>query len=99
MSNALAKISALLLAASLALHAQPAVSDEKFGGKYEKLRPEQSRLVEAWLKEYEKVFGKKQKATEAYDQLPLSVRTTFEAITHALSMSKLVFSLQVKPAQ
>ena len=79
---------AIVLAASSALYSQTS-STERIGGKYEKLRTEQRRLVVAWLNEYEKVFGKKREPAEAYDKLPLSVRTTFEAITHALAMSKL----------
>jgi hypothetical protein len=58
------------------------------GDRYENLRPEQQKLIQAWLAEYEKITGEKRDIA-AYDSLPLSARTTFDAVTHALLSTKL----------
>jgi hypothetical protein len=61
----------------------------QFGGTYANLKPEQRRLVDEWFRQYNEVTKENLKASEDYDQLSLSVRTTFEAVTHALMTSKL----------
>ncbi len=51
--------------------------------------PQQQELVQKWHDEYEKVTGNKVDAKVSYNNLNLSVRTTFEAVTHALLHTKL----------
>ncbi len=63
-----------------------------FGGTYVKLRPQQQTLVRNWIVEYNKITGKKLEAEKAYNELPFSRRTTFEAVTHALLTTKLTDS-------
>jgi len=60
-----------------------------FGGSYERLAPQQQELVQRWFVEYEKVTGNRADPQTSYDTLRPSVRTTFEAVTHALMKSKL----------
>jgi hypothetical protein len=59
------------------------------GGKYSALLPEQKALIERWVNEVHKITGVRPDPESSYDQLPLSSRTTFEAVTHALVNSKL----------
>jgi hypothetical protein len=61
----------------------------EFGGNFRSLRPAQKRLVEAWFAEYKKITGKDLEAEAGYNTLPLSSRTTFDAVTHALENTKL----------
>jgi hypothetical protein len=63
--------------------------DLQFGGTYANLKPEQRRLVDEWFRQFNEVTKENLKAAEDYDGLSLSVRTTFEAVTHALMTSKL----------
>ena len=60
-----------------------------FGGKYGTLLPEQKTLVERWTREVEKITGVKPDPEQSYNQLPLSSRTTFQAVTHALVQTRL----------
>jgi hypothetical protein len=69
-----------------------AQSDEQrpeFGGMYDDLDPEQQRLVRDWIDRYNSVTGHQLEEQTTYDQLSLSARTTFEAVTHALLTSEL----------
>ena len=59
------------------------------GGTYSSLRPQQTRLVDDWFKRLSAVIQKPITPAEGYDKLPLSTRTTFNAVTHALLMTKL----------
>jgi hypothetical protein len=59
------------------------------GGKYDRLLPEQKALIERWIREVYRITGERVDAEPSYNQLPLSSRTTFEAVTHALIQSKL----------
>ena len=61
----------------------------QFGGKYEELSPRQKELVNLWISEFKKIFNKPADPRTVYDRLPLSARTTFEAVTHSLSRSPL----------
>lgn len=61
----------------------------EFGGKFRQLRPEQQELMRRWVSEYRAIFKRQLNAEELYNDLPLSARTTFQAVTHALSNSKL----------
>jgi hypothetical protein len=79
-------IAALWLAtASAPLPAQ----QTKFGGKFESLEPAQQKLVRLWAAEASKIFQRPADPATLYGKLPLSTRTTFEAVTHALSRSQL----------
>jgi hypothetical protein len=62
------------------------------GGNYSQLIPEQQALVQRWADEYQKVTGKQLDPEASYDALPISSRTTFEAVTHALAHSTLTDS-------
>jgi len=55
-----------------------------FGGQYSDLRPGQEKLVDDWFARFSQVVKKPVTPEEGYNNLPLSVRTTFEAVTHAL---------------
>ena len=59
------------------------------GGTYSKMAPEQKALLGRWAREVQKITGHKPDSEQSYNQLPLSSRTTFEAVTHALIHSKL----------
>jgi hypothetical protein len=64
-------------------------TEKKFGGTFDTLKPEQQKLVKGWAAEYNRVTGRNLTAPGSYDKLPVSVRTTFDAVTHALLQSKL----------
>jgi hypothetical protein len=72
-----------LLLGFIPLAAQP----NTYGGKYEELNPRQKELVNLWVGEFQKIFNKPADPATVYNRLPLSARTTFEAVTHALSLS------------
>lgn len=61
----------------------------RFEGRYDELRPEQKRLVNDWVRRYSKTTGKKVSAKGLWEGLPISTRTTFQAVTHALVTTKL----------
>ena len=61
----------------------------QFGGTYDNLKPEQRRLVDEWFRQYNEIAKKNLKPAEDYDDLSFSVRTTFEAVTHALMTTRL----------
>ncbi|MFN8009695.1 MAG: hypothetical protein U0V70_22205, partial [Terriglobia bacterium] len=63
--------------------------DVQFGGTYANLKPAQRGLVDEWIRQYNTATKGNAKPAELYDDLSLSVRTTFEAVTHALMTSKL----------
>ena len=67
---------------------KPETEPEQFGGTYEQLTAPQKHLVDLWFQEYEKATGQNLPPT-TYNQLALSVRTTFEAVTHALMITKI----------
>ena len=62
------------------------------GGRYSTLHPEQKELINRWTLEVEKIVGTRPEPERSYDELPLSSRTTFEAVTHALLRSTLTSS-------
>ena len=64
-------------------------SDQEIGKLYSKLLPEQQRLVDVFVGHYNETTGSKLVPQETYDNARLSVRTTFYAVTHALSKTKL----------
>jgi hypothetical protein len=83
-----------ILAAGLALYfwthrSQPAAPLARFGGHLGELAPTQQRLVTDWVERYSKATGAAVDPATFYDSLPLSTRTTFGAVTHALLQTKL----------
>lgn len=66
-----------------------ATTQKQFGKSYSTLRPEQKKLVDAYVQRYNETTGSKIVAQQAYDAARISVRTTFDAVTHALLMAKL----------
>lgn len=79
--------SAVALSTLAPLDAQRTI--DELGGQYSRLRPEQKALVDRWTREVGKIAGTRPDPARSYDQLPLSARTTFEAVTHALLRSTL----------
>ena len=67
---------------------QPKPPEINFLGTYQDLRPAQSKLVDQWYAEYNKVSGDHLEPSD-YNRLPISTRTTFEAVTHALLTTSL----------
>lgn len=64
-------------------------STQEIGKSYSKLLPDQKRLVDDFIGHYNQTTGMKIVPQEAYDNARLSVRTTFDAVTHALLRAKL----------
>jgi hypothetical protein len=60
-----------------------------FGESYATLLPQQKRLLNDFVQRYNQTTGSKLNAEEAYNGARVSVRTTFDAITHALVSTKL----------
>ena len=60
-----------------------------FGGSYSSLKPAQQRLVDDWFGRFSAAIAKTVDPAEGYDKLPLSTKTTFNAVTHALLKTKL----------
>jgi hypothetical protein len=61
----------------------------EFGGTYDRLRPEQRKLVDDWFARYNKRLRKNIAPDTGYNAVPISIRTTFEAVTHALHTTSL----------
>ena len=61
----------------------------EISGSYDELAPPQRRLVDDWFRQHNEIMDKKLVARDAYEKLPISVRTTFEAVTHALMLTAL----------
>jgi hypothetical protein len=69
---------------------QPKASTQRaFGQSYATLLPGQKRLLDDFVRKYNQTTGSKLNPQEAYDGARISVRTTFDAITHALVSTKL----------
>jgi hypothetical protein len=60
-----------------------------FGGTFETLQPAQQRLVSEWILRFNSTTKQNVDAEKAYNAARLSVRTTFDAVTHALLNTKL----------
>lgn len=58
-------------------------------GAYVALTPAEQRLVDDWVVRFGKATGKAIVAADLYNELPLSRRTTFTAVTHALAHTDL----------
>src|SRR5215213_9270833 len=61
----------------------------EFGGNYDSLDSEQKALVDDWMKRFSATIHKPVDPQQAYNNLPLSTRTTFNAVTHALISTQL----------
>ena len=60
-----------------------------FGAKYASLKPEQKALVDDWIRRFSATIHKQVDPEKAYDNLPVSMKTTFNAVTHALLSTQL----------
>ena len=65
-----------------------ATAPQQFYGTYAQLRPAQKKLIDDWYAEYNEMMHTHDDPAD-YDQLSLSTRTTFEAVTHALLTTKM----------
>jgi hypothetical protein len=63
--------------------------DREIGKSYATLRPEQQRLVDDFVSRYNQATGSQLVPEQAYDKARLSVRTTFDGVTHALLNAKM----------
>ena len=61
----------------------------ELGKSYASLRPEQKQLVDDFIRRYTATTGSNLVPEQSYDNARLSVRTTFDAVTHALLNAKL----------
>jgi hypothetical protein len=69
---------------------QPTASGQRaFGQSYVSLLPEQKRLIDDFVRRYNQTTDSKLNPEQAYNGARVSVRTTFDAITHALVSTKL----------
>src|SRR6516162_10190287 len=66
-----------------------ASSPQSFGESYATLLPEQKRLVDDFVRRYNQTTDSKLTPEQAYNGARVSVRTTFDAVTHALFSTKL----------
>ncbi len=86
---------ALVLAAGIASAQTPAANAPGsaasfvFGGHYADLSPRQQALLDDWVRRFNEAQDTDFEAVAVYNQVPISLRTTFEAVTHALSRSTL----------
>ena len=67
----------------------PVAQVDGSGGGYGALAPAQRRLVDDWVARLGTATGKSAVPAEVYDGLALSTKTTFKAVTHALSLTPL----------
>ena len=56
------------------------------------MRPEQVRLIDSFIRSYNATTGSELVPQQAYDNARLSIRTTFDAVTHALLNAKMTDS-------
>lgn len=63
-----------------------------FGGSYDTLLPPQQRLVDEYFQRASAALGSRIDPATAYNNLQLSVRSTYDAITHALTHTQLTGS-------
>ncbi len=60
-----------------------------FSANYASLKPEQKALIDDWIKRFSAIVQKQVDPEKAYDNLPVSTKTTFNAVTHALLSTQL----------
>jgi hypothetical protein len=92
-------LAVFLLAAGMSAQKQPpakantpqkqASSPHAFGESYATLLPEQKRLLDEFVRRYNQTTGSKLNPEQAYNGARVSVRTTFDAVTHALLSTKM----------
>ncbi len=93
-AGAVALVALLLTGATLGCAARaaspgiPGTQGNARAGAYDDLAPEQQRLIDQFLRRYNEIRGTELDSA-AYDALPFSVRTTFQAVTHALANTAL----------
>ena len=68
---------------------KPKSTTSQFGTSYASLRPEQKRLVDDYIRRINTTTGSKLVPQQAYDNARLSIRTTFDGVTHALLTTKM----------
>jgi hypothetical protein len=68
---------------------EQANSPHAFGESYTTLLPEQKRLLVDFVRRYDQTTGSKLDPEQAYNGARVSVRTTFDAVTHALLSTQL----------
>jgi len=82
-----------LLAASLAgvLSAVPAQEDRtlEIRGSYDSMSPAQRALIDDWFQRFSRVSGREVDVETAWRNVPLSVRSTYDAVTNALQNNEL----------
>ena len=61
----------------------------ELGKSYAALRPEQKRLIDDFIHHYNATTGSQLVPEQAYNNARLSIRTTFDAVTHALLTAKI----------
>ena len=81
-------VSCVILIASATPAQNPPASGPVFQGTYAQLKPQQKKLIDEWYAEYNKMMHEDLPPSD-YDELSLSTRTTFEAVTHALMTTHL----------
>ena len=64
----------------------------ELGRSYAELRPEQVRLIDSFIRSYNATTGSALVPQQVYDGARLSIRTTFDAVTHALLNAKMTDS-------
>ena len=64
----------------------------ELGKSYATLRPEQMSLIDSFIRSYNATTGSDLVPQQAYDNARLSIRTTFDAVTHALLNAKMTDS-------
>ena len=67
-----------------------------FGESYAMLRPEQKKLVDEYVMHYNQASGSKVVPQAAYDAARMSVRTKFDAVTHALLTAKITDAMAMR---
>jgi hypothetical protein len=72
----------------------PVTEADSSVGAYVALSTDQRRLVDDWVARYSKATGQQANAGALYDDLALSTRTTFTAVTHALGQTRLTDASQ-----
>src|SRR5262245_20788709 len=83
-------VGSLLMSAFVAALAQARQSPPRFGGGYAALDERRQQLVKDWVTRFNKIASQTLDAAAFYDDvLSLSTRTTFDAVTHALSTTPL----------
>ncbi len=64
----------------------------ELGRSYAELRPEQVRLIDNFIRSYNATTGSALIPQQVYDDARLSIRTTFDAVTHALIKAQMTDS-------